>query len=109
MPATLDYETNPQYNLTITVSDPGDLIDVQDVTINLSDVNEAPVIQNLPDSIRIFEDVVGKRSLFTVSTIDQDIGDVIAYSIVATPSSAPFEIDNTGIYFVKSCHDVTRS
>ena len=98
MPATLDYETTPQYNLTITVSDPGDLVAVQDVTINLSDVNEPPLILNLPDTVRISEDVAGKINLFTVNPIDQDADDVIVYSIVSTPALAPFEIDNSGRY-----------
>ena len=103
-PASLDYETTSQYELTITISDPDGLTAVQVVTINVLDVNEAPVIQNLPDSVTIAEDVVGATSVFIVNTVDQD-GDVITYTISASPSYAPFDIDSAGIntnnaYFV---------
>ena len=94
--ASLDYETTPQYNLTITVCDPDGLTAMQKVTLDIKDVNEAPVIQNLPDSVTIAEDVVDKIVVSTVEAIDQD-GDVISYSLSATwPSSAPFEIDPAG-------------
>ena len=91
-PGSLDYETASQYKLTVTVSDPGGLTDVQVVTVNILDVNEAPVIQNLPNSVTIAEDVAGKITLLTVNTVDQE-GDVIVYSI---PPSLLFEIDATG-------------
>ena len=94
--ASLDYETTPQYNLTITVSDPDGLTAMQMVTLDITDVNEAPVIQNLPDSVTIAEDIVGKIVVSTVEAIDQD-GDAISYTLSATwPSSAPFKIDAAG-------------
>ena len=92
----MDYETTSKYKLTITISDPDGLTAVQVVSINVIDVNEAPVIQNLPDSVTIAEDVMGTTSVFIVNTVDQD-GDVITYTISASPSYAPFDIDSAGI------------
>ena len=95
IPSALDYETKPFYNLTITVSDAGNLTAVREISINILDVNEAPVIQNLPDTVTIAEDVMGKIPVLTVITVDQD-GDVINYSMSSNPSSAPFEINAAG-------------
>ena len=90
-PAVLDYETNSQYNLTITVSDPGGLSAMKMIPLDILDVNEAPVNQNLPDTITIAEDVTGKILVFHVATVDQD-GDGILY----TMSDTHFEISSAG-------------
>ena len=42
--AALDYETKATYSVTVTASDPGGLSDSIDVTITVTDVDEAPVI-----------------------------------------------------------------
>ena len=65
------------------------------VTVNIQDVNEAPVIQNIPDSVTIAEDVAGNTAVYTVSTVDQE-GDGIVYTMTTSPPLAPFEIDAAG-------------
>ena len=95
IPSVLDFETTPQYNLTVTVSDPGGLTEVKYVTVDIINVNEAPLIQNLPDTLTITEDVVGDVSLVTINTVDQD-GDLITYSISGNPYSGPFKINSAG-------------
>lgn len=40
----LDFETNPIFTLTVEVKNSGSLTDTAQVTINLEDVNEAPMI-----------------------------------------------------------------
>ena len=94
-PASLDYETTSQYNVTITVSDPDGLTAMQMVTLDIKDVNEAPVIQNLPDSVTIAEDVMGYITILSVKTTDED-DDVIGYTMSTWPSPAPFQINSTG-------------
>ena len=42
--AALNYETKPSYSVTVTVSD-GSLTDTTTITINVTDVNEAPKFQ----------------------------------------------------------------
>ena len=91
----MDYETTPQYNLTITVSDPDGLTAMQMVTLDIKDVNEAPVIQNLPELLNIKENLIAKTTVANVITFDQD-NDVIVYSMVTWPSPAPFEINSAG-------------
>ena len=102
IPRCYDFETVPSYDLTITVSDPGGLTDAQVVTVNILDVNEAPVIQNLPDSVTIAEDVAGNTAVYIVSTFDQE-GDGIDYTITSWPFSALFEVDVAGklyLYYI---------
>ena len=96
VPGSLDYETTSQFKLTVTISDSRGLTAVQVVTVNIQDVNEAPVIQNLPGSVTITEDVAGNMAVFTVITIDQD-GDGITYTMA--PSSDPFDINAAGEYY----------
>ena len=95
IPAILNFETILQYNLTVTVSDSGGLTEVKYVTVDIINVNEAPLIQNLPDTLTITEDVVGDVSIVTINTVDQD-GDLITYSISGNPYSGPFEINSAG-------------
>ena len=97
-PASLDYETTSQYNLTITASDPDGLTSMQMVTMDIKDVNEAPVIQNLPATLTIDEDVVGYRMILSVETTDPD-DDVIVYTMSTSPSLGPFEINTAGKHF----------
>jgi VCBS repeat-containing protein len=40
--AVLDYETTPTFDLTVVVTDTGNLADSAAITVNLNDVNEAP-------------------------------------------------------------------
>ncbi len=42
--AALDFETNPTFRLTVRVEDTGNLTDTATVTINLNNVNEAPLL-----------------------------------------------------------------
>lgn len=42
----LDYETTAQYTLTVEVTDQGSLSDTATITVNVTDVVEAPVAQN---------------------------------------------------------------
>ena len=101
----LDHETTPQYNLTITASDPDGLTAMQIVTLDILDVNEAPAIQNLPRVSSIYESVTGKIQIFNIDVKDQD-GDPIAFKISSWPPSSLFEIDSTGknMICILLCH-----
>ena len=94
-PTSLNHEATPQYTLTITISDPDGLTATQMITVDILDVNEAPVIQNVPATVTIAEDVIGKIPVFTVDVIDQDL-DVIIYTVTISPHYDLFEIDPTG-------------
>lgn len=47
-PAVLDFEVTPSFSLTVMVTDGGNLTDSQTVVVNLTNVNEAPVIMGVP-------------------------------------------------------------
>ena len=68
-----DYETKSQYLLTVSVSD-GVLNSQKQITINVSDVNEAPFISGLASSISIYE---GISNVTTVVAEDPEGSDLV--------------------------------
>ena len=106
----LDHETTASYSVTVTASD-GSLSDTIDVTISVTDVNDAPVFTDGDSTTRtIAENTVANTNIGTVVTAtDQDkkpdpvntgqliAKDTITYSIPTTGDAAAFSIDsNTG-------------
>ena len=95
-PSKLDYETTSQYDVTILVSDPHGLLATDVVTVDIKDVNESPVIQNLPHTVSISENVIGKITVLNIYVTDQD-GDMLFYTVSTWPSTTSlFVIDSTG-------------
>ena len=92
-PSSLNYELMSEYELFFKVSDPSGLDDYVNITVPITDVNEKPVIQNLPDDAYIAEGSTGSFSVFDVNTIDVD-GDSLTYSIFITPVSSSFYISS---------------
>ena len=92
--AALDYETKASYEVTITVSD-GRLKDTITVTINVTDVNDAPVFVDKDTIIRnVKEDsATGANIGAPISATDQD-NDTLTYSLGGT-DAASFMIDTT--------------
>ncbi len=92
--AALDYETKASYEVTITVSD-GRLKDTITVTINVTDVNDAPVFVDKDTIIRnVKEDAAtGANIGAPISATDQD-NDTLTYSLGGT-DAASFMIDTT--------------
>ena len=79
--STLDYETTNSYSLTVQAQDGGGLADTAVITINVTDVNEAPVAQNQTASTP--EDVV-KSITLTGSDVDDTN---LTYSVETQPSN----------------------
>ena len=84
-----------QYELFFKVSDPSGLDDFINITVPITDVNEKPVIQNMPDDAYILEGSTGSFSVFDVNTIDVD-GDSLSYVISVIPTSSSFYISASG-------------
>ena len=84
-----------QYELFFKVSDPSGLDDFINITVPITDVNEKPVIQNMPDDAYILEGSTGSFSVFDVNTIDVD-GDSLSYVIYVIPTSSSFYISASG-------------
>ena len=91
--ALLNFETTPSFALTGTVTDNGtpSLNDTAVITINLSDVNEAPVLG-----------AIGNQSVnelaplaFTASATDVDAGQTLSYSVDAAALALGMTINAT--------------
>ncbi|AFZ49599.1 Ig-like domain-containing protein [Dactylococcopsis salina] len=83
----LDFETNPNRELTVTVSD-GEFTPTATVTVNLTDVNEAPTFTS-ENAIEVSEN---ETSVVTLSATDPD-GDTLSFSITGGADAALFTLD----------------
>ena len=74
--AMLDHETNPAYEVTVTARDPEGLSSSVDVTIMVTDVNEAPEIMRVPDAnvAPEFASATDTRSVAENTAADENIG-----------------------------------
>jgi VCBS repeat-containing protein len=95
--AALDFETNPSFNLTVQASDNGNpsLSGTATITINLTNVNEAPVVT--PATLSIAENSAVNTPVGTVAAIDPDAGQTKSFSIINGNAGNAFAINpNTG-------------
>ena len=83
----LDHETTPTYILTVQVSD-GDLSANATVTVNVTNVNEPPMITSSATA----SVVEGTTIVLTVTATDADAGTILNYSITAGIDSVRFSI-----------------
>ncbi len=101
--ATLDFESRPQFNLTVKVTDNGTPAKATAgiVTIFLRDENDAPVV--IPKSFSIKENTPNGAFIGTVQATDQDPGQTRTFSIVAGNKNNAFAIDPaTGVLTVNN-------
>ena len=89
----LDFETRPSYALTVRVTDDGTPAKHGEatVTVNLTDVNEPPVVH--PATFGIFEDAANGDVVGHVTFTDPDAGQTGTYSIQAGNTGGAFAID----------------
>ena len=94
--AALDFETATQYVLTVTVSDDGTptLADTSTITVDVTDVNEAPVASDTGGSLA--ENGSSGAAVASVSAMDVDSGDNLSYAITSGNGSGLFAIDANG-------------
>ena len=90
---TLNFETLASYTLTVEVTDNGipALTGQASVTINLTDVNEAPSASNATFAIN--EDAAIGNAVGTVSASDVDAGSTLTYAIVGGNTGNAFAIN----------------
>ena len=98
--APLDYETKTSYMVTVTVSDGNNGSDSIDVTINITDVDDAavndpPVFTEGTSTTRAIAEntAAGEKISDPVSATDAD-NDVLTYSLSGTDATS-FSIDST--------------
>ncbi len=91
--AALDYETLPAFSLTVQVEDAGHLTDTATVTVNLTNVNEAPTVS---DAVFSLPENSGDGTVVgTVTATDPDAGDTLTYTITAGNTNGAFAINGS--------------
>ncbi|MEE8227986.1 MAG: S8 family serine peptidase, partial [Kiloniellales bacterium] len=82
--AALDFEATPSFALTVQVTDNGTpaLSDTATVTVDLTDVNEAPTGITLSNDT-VAENFAVGGTIGTLSAVDPDAGDTAAFSEIA--------------------------
>jgi hypothetical protein len=101
--SAINYEVNPSFALSVRVQDNGigTLSDTAIVTVNLTNLNEAPVIAN--QTFNINEGIANGSAVGTVIASDPDAGQTLTYSITAGNTSNAFSIDSpTGVITVNT-------
>ncbi len=96
--AALDRETKASYSVTVTARDAGNLSDTITVTINVTNVNEAPSFATTTATRSVAENTATNQNIGTALTAtDVDSGTTLTYSIATTGDAAAFSIvSNTG-------------
>ncbi|MEZ5741257.1 MAG: cadherin domain-containing protein [Burkholderiaceae bacterium] len=89
--AALDLETNPSFELLVTVSDGVQVSVPERVTVTLINANEPPSLA--PGNATIDENSAIGTLVFQALGMDSDAGDVLTYSISAASESGVFSID----------------
>ena len=88
----LDYEAKTSYSLTVTASD-GTLTDTITVTINVTDVNEAPVFADASTTRSVAENTDDDVNIGNpIVAVDPDAGASVTYTL-DTVDGANFDID----------------
>ena len=80
--AILDFETQSSYSVRVRSTDQGGLFFDQILTVNVTNVNEAPTSLALSNSSVLENEPVG-TVVGTLTSTDQDSGDTHIYSLVA--------------------------
>lgn len=88
-----DVGTNGVYNLKITAT-AGGISTSQDITVTLTNVNEAPAITGA-DTVASSQ-AENTTAVATLAYTDVDAGDAITWSISGGPDAAKFTIDSSG-------------
>ena len=95
----LDFEGLNTYALTIQVTDGGLLADSAAVSIDLTNVNEAPTVGD--QGFAINENSAIGSVVGSVAASDPDAGDVLSYAITAGNEDDTFAIDANGVITVQ--------
>ncbi len=99
-PAALDFETNPIFYLTVEATDDGDPAETgwATVTVNLTNVNEAPQVSDASFSVNEFSP--NGTSVGTLPFTDPDAGESHTIVIRSGNTDGAFAISNTGLITV---------
>jgi VCBS repeat-containing protein len=91
--AALNFEATASFPLTVTVTDAGSLSRSATITVNLQNVNEAPVVADQAFSVPRTSGA--GQSIGTIAVTDPDAGDTFAFAVIG--GNAP-----AGVFAVNS-------
>lgn len=91
--ARLDFETQPTYNLRVAVTDSQGEVRKATVAVDVSDVNEPPVIA--PQSFMVTENSPNGTSVGTVVASDPNMADTLSFAITGGNVRQGFAINPT--------------
>ena len=94
----LDFELGASHQITVRVTDAGGLTYDEVFTIDLTNVNESPVIS--PQTFSVAEGTANGVTVGTVVASDVDAGDTRSFTITGGNSLGAFAISNAGVIAV---------
>lgn len=89
--SVLDYETKPTWTFKISASD-GVYTHNATITVNLTDLNEAPAISDCKNNYTVKENSAAGTELGVLTVFDCDKDDVLSYSLENTDLNGIFEL-----------------
>ncbi|KAI0240415.1 Cadherin EGF LAG seven-pass G-type receptor 2 [Lamellibrachia satsuma] len=93
--SALDYDAGPrQYIVTVSVTDDA-TTDTGNLTVDVTDVDEAPNFANLPQTVNVREDATRPDTVLVVAATDPE-GQSVSYSCSANPDDGAFDLTCTG-------------
>ena len=102
----LDRETKPSYSVTVSVSDGNGGTDSITVTINVTNVNEAPEFSDGSSTTRsVNENAASGQNIGTAVAATDEDSDTLTYTLGGTNASSFSIVDTTGQLQTKSALD----
>ena len=99
--AALDFETKARYSVDVTATDDGRESDTIAVTINVTEVNEAPEFDSTTATRSVEENTAAGVNIGDpVAAADANTDDTLTYT-VGGDDAASFDIDSTGQLMTK--------
>lgn len=89
----INYEAATSYTLTLRVQDTAGLFDTTTVTVNVGDVNEAPVLATA-GPFNFNENILAGTAVTTMIGSDQDVGQTLTYTIQSGNTGGTFAINS---------------
>jgi len=89
--ANLNFEEISEYNLTVEVRDSGGLAEVSDISIQLNDLNDLPVMEE--QTFQIMENSSAGTEVGEVKATDEDTEDLLTYRLVGGSGIELFEMN----------------
>lgn len=97
--ASVNYEEDSLYSLTVMVQDLEGLTDTSEIYVQVKDVNEDPYFNNVPDTL--FSCAGSSSDTATLVLLDEDFQDVLANLSLSGYSSDTNRLKNDSILLIK--------